>query len=249
MPVHDWTLVDAGTFHAFHAAWLTHLSEALNGGLLPSGYYALPEQHTGPFLIDVLTLQAPRPDSPAPADGEGGLAVAEAPPKVRHKLSLTAAYRGLRRTLTIRHVSRHQIIAFLEIVSPANKDRAAHVTEFADKAETALRHGIHVLLVDLFRPGLHDPHGMHGAIWERFDDEPYLIPPDEPLTLASYVADPQPQAYLEHLEVGAQLIEMPLFLNPDRYINVPLEATYLAAYQGMPAFWRDVLEGGGRSPG
>ena len=36
---------------------------------------------------------------------------------------------------------------------------------------------------------------------------------------------------------------MPLFLRPDRYVNVPLEPTYQAAYQGMPAFWRDVLEG------
>jgi hypothetical protein len=33
MAVHDWTRVDAGTFHAFHTAWITHLSEALNGGL------------------------------------------------------------------------------------------------------------------------------------------------------------------------------------------------------------------------
>ena len=39
------------------------------------------------------------------------------------------------------------------------------------------------------------------------------------------------------------LIDMPLFLDPDRYIYVPLEATYLAAYRGMPAFWREVLEG------
>ncbi|MFI5378991.1 MAG: hypothetical protein ACHRHE_06830 [Tepidisphaerales bacterium] len=35
---------------------------------------------------------------------------------------------------------------------------------------------------------------------------------------------------------------MPLFLRPDRYINVPLESTYREAYAGMPAFWRDVLE-------
>jgi hypothetical protein len=49
--------------------------------------------------------------------------------------------------------------------------------------------------------------------------------------------------YLEHLAVGGVLPEMPLFLRPDRYVNVPLEATYQAAYGGMPAFWRDVLEG------
>jgi len=37
---------------------------------------------------------------------------------------------------------------------------------------------------------------------------------------------------------------MPLFLAPDRYVDVPLEATYQAAHSGMPAFWRNVLEGG-----
>ena len=37
--------------------------------------------------------------------------------------------------------------------------------------------------------------------------------------------------------------KVPLFLHPDRYVNVPLEATYNAAYRGVPAFWRDVLEG------
>ncbi len=101
----------------------------------------------------------------------------------------------------------------------------------------------YVLLVDLFPPGRHDPQGMHVAIWERFDDEPYLLPPDEDLTLASYVAGPRPEAYLEHLAVGSSLPEMPLFLNPDRYVNVPLDSTYSAAYRGLPAFWRDVLEG------
>lgn len=245
MPVHDWTPVDAGTFHAFHTALITHLSEALNDGLLPAGYYALPEQHGGRLIADVLTLQVP-PAAPPPA-GEGGVAVAETPPRVNRKLSLSPAARGSQRTLAIRHVSGHRIVALVEITSPANKDRAAHVAQFADKAEMAFWHGINLLLVDLFPPGPHDPQGMRGAIWERFDDEPYVLPPNEPLTLGSYVAGPSPVVYLEHLAVGSPLVEMPLFLNPDRYINVPLEPTYLAAYRGMPAFWRGVLEG--RQPG
>jgi hypothetical protein len=130
----------------------------------------------------------------------------------------------------------------VEIVSPANKDRAAHVAEFADKAEAALRQGIHLLLADLFPPGPYDPRGMDAEIWRRFDEEPYQLPSNEPLTLASYVADPTPVAYLEHFAVGSPLVEMPLFLNPDRYINVPLESTYTDAYRGLPAFWRGVLE-------
>jgi hypothetical protein len=43
---------------------------------------------------------------------------------------------------------------------------------------------------------------------------------------------------------GMLLAEMPLFLRPDRYVNVPLKATYREAYEGMPAFWRGVLEEG-----
>ena len=29
MPVHDWSRVDAGIFHDFHASWITHLMEAV----------------------------------------------------------------------------------------------------------------------------------------------------------------------------------------------------------------------------
>jgi hypothetical protein len=59
MPIHDWTRVEAGTFHAFHTSWLTHLMEALNSGLLPPGYYALSEQVATRMQTDVLTLRGP----------------------------------------------------------------------------------------------------------------------------------------------------------------------------------------------
>ncbi len=243
MPVHDWRRVDAGTFHAFHTGWITHLSEALNAGLLPRGYYAMPEQHGGRLIADVLTLQTPSPSDPPPMPEEGGVAVADAPPQVRLRLTPTSAGRATRRTLTIRHVSGHRVIALIEIVSPANKDRAAHVAELVDKAEAALCHGVHLLLVDLLLPGPHDPQGLHAAIWARFDDEPYLPPASEPLTLAAYAAGPAPEAYVEHLPIGAPLAEMPLFLTPDRYVNTPLDQTYTLAFRGMPAVWRDVLNG------
>lgn len=51
----------------------------------------------------------------------------------------------------------------------------------------------------------------------------------------------------QQVAAGAPLPEMPLFPRSDRYIGVPLEATYQAAYHGMPEFWREVLEG--RRPG
>ncbi len=57
MPIHDWTKVEAGIFHAFHHGWISELSNALNGGLLPPDYYALPEQVAAGFGPDVLALQ------------------------------------------------------------------------------------------------------------------------------------------------------------------------------------------------
>ena len=35
---------------------------------------------------------------------------------------------------------------------------------------------------------------------------------------------------------------MPLFLTPDIYVPIPLEATYGSAWEGFPSFWREVLE-------
>ena len=63
MPVHDWNRVTAGTFHDFHLAWIAELRRALNGGLLPRGYYALAEQVAGDIIPDVLMLQRSQDDS------------------------------------------------------------------------------------------------------------------------------------------------------------------------------------------
>lgn len=247
MPVQDWTKVEAGVFHAFHTAWTTGIQAALNSGLLPAGYYALAEQHAGPYVTDVLALHAsPEPIEPLPPlpPATGGIAVAEAPPKVRRTQTVGPAVMQRRRTLAVRHVSGHRLIALIEIVSPSNKDRIEHLEEFAAMAVTALERGVHLLLVDLFPPGPHDSYGIHGIVRQRLQrsEEPYDLPADAPLTLAAYAAGPQVDIYLEHIAVGDRLPAMPLFLRPDRYVNVPLEPTQQAAYAGMPAFWREVLE-------
>lgn len=256
MVVHDWTLVEAGIFHAFHVAWIGHLQTAMNEGLLPPDYYALAEQHATPsakqaarVVADMLTLHGPGADDLPPLPPvSGGLAVAEAPPKVRHHATLNPSPRTMRRTLALRHVSGHRLVAVIEIVSPSNKDRPEHVEELASKIAALLEAGIHVLLVDLFPPGLHDPQRMHGAIgtWTADHGLQDELPSDAPLTLASYRANGFIDAYVETLAVGQGLPDMPLFFHPERYVNVPLAPTYDTAFRGMPAFWRRVLEGGAR---
>lgn len=60
MPVHDWTRVDAGLFHAFHQSWTIALCNSLNAGVLPAGYFALPEQVISGPIPDVLARKANR---------------------------------------------------------------------------------------------------------------------------------------------------------------------------------------------
>lgn len=256
MPTHDWTRVEAGIFHDFHSAWITHLKEALNSGVLPDSYYALAEQQVGKRIADVLTLSEAPPARPAGVPRPAGLrAVLDAPPRVRRHRTIEPSTR--RRTLALRHLSDHHLVAILEIVSPANKDRRESVESFAGKIEAILRHGCHALVIDLFAPGIHDPLGMPGAIGAalyrdgEIDSEEWEadcgVSADEPLTLAAYEAGPTIEEYREDLALGSPLPEMPLFLDRGYFVNVPLEPTYQAAFRGLPAYWREVLEGGCRA--
>jgi hypothetical protein len=171
------------------------------------------------------------------------LAVATAPPRVRFldEAQMTD-YALKRRTIIIRHASGDRIVALLAIVSPGNKAARTPLRSFVEKAVEALYRGYHLLIVDLFPPGRRDPQGIHAAIWSEISDTVFELSPDEPLTLAAYSAGPTKRAYVEPTAVGHPLIDMPLFLEPEIYVNVPLEATYQAAYRGVPRRWRAVLE-------
>ncbi len=243
MPVHDWTRVSAGTFHDFHHAWITELRNALNGGLLPPEYYAQAEQVTGDFGPDVLTLLASRPDdSPTTARPDGALAVATAPPRVYQVFRSEAQiYSEKGNALVLRHSSDDRIIALIEIVSHGNKAGRKAFESFIEKAVTALAGGIHLLVIDLHPPTRRVPQGIHGAIWDELTGEPYTSPRDKQLTLVSYTGKVPNTAYVEPVEVGRALPDMPLFLDPEHYIPVPLESTYQAAWRGVPWRWREVL--------
>src|ERR1700677_4690512 len=119
MPIHDWTRVTAGIWHAFHVSWIAEIQLSLNDGILPPDYYALAEQITGPLGPDVLTLQLPQisPNgSVASSSGIGGVAVSAPPPPMRVKAEFDMDdYVVKRRTIVIRHTSGDRIIALVEI--------------------------------------------------------------------------------------------------------------------------------------
>jgi hypothetical protein len=103
--------------------------------------------------------------------------------------------------------------------------------------------GIHVLVIDVLPPSRCDPERVHGAIWTACGNAPSQLPAAQPLTLASYTGGASHVAYVEAVAGGDVLPDMPLFLLPDWYVNVPLERTYEQTWRGLPAVWREALTG------
>jgi hypothetical protein len=245
MPMHDWTKVEAGIFHAFHHEWISEISRTLNRQLLPDTYYALPEQVAAGFGPDVLTLQGRAGDEPdRSGDGKtGGAATAlRNRPQSRFTAETdTAFYRRKKSSIVVRHVSGDRMVAMIEIVSPGNKSNRHAFQAFVDKVCELLEHRIHLLIVDPFPPGPRDPNGIHEAIWAQVQDDAFQLTTDQPLTMVAYECDLTTRAYIEPVAVGQPLPDMPLFLEPDGCVMVPLEATYEAAFAAMPSRWRAVL--------
>ena len=224
MPVHDWAHVDANVFHHFHQRWTVAICDALNAGLLPSGYSALVEQHAGGLVPDVLALERRFPPS-RPAEPVGGVVTAT-PPKTSLVKKAKAVLAARANRIVIRH-RLGEIVCVLEIVSPGNKSGRAALRAFVDKTIEFLRQGVHLLVIDILPPTARDPGGMHKAIWDEIEEEPFELPPGKPLTLAAYVAGDvltgrEMTAYVELVGVGTpcpicQRIWTPAVMCPCRW--------------------------------
>jgi hypothetical protein len=244
MPVHDWTRVSDGTFHDFHYSWVLEIKRSLMRGLLPKGYYVMAEQIGGDIgAPDVLTLQTadaePEPSSPLP----GTATLTESPPVVQARATIPRdAYARMQRSLLIRHTSNDRIVAMIEVLSAGNKASRHAIRSFLDKAIAALDGGIHLLLVDVHPTGPRDPNGVHGAMMEEIGTEPYVLARADSRTAAAYIGGSVVKAFVDHFAVGAAIPSMPLFLTQENYIQVPLEGTYMAAWNDVPPQYQRNLQ-------
>jgi hypothetical protein len=84
MPIHNWTRVDAGTYHDFHQGWTIEICRTLNRGVLPDGYFAMADQRVSGPEPDVVALRL------RGSELKGGLAVTETPPRIKPAASAEA---------------------------------------------------------------------------------------------------------------------------------------------------------------
>lgn len=244
MPIHDWSGVKDAAFHDFHQTWLGRIKGRLNRGLLPEGYFAHMERNLGRFVSDVLTLSVPqspavaRNGSSSPSDSGGGVAVTVRPPKAVARRSATPTQRS---TVVARDTEEGRMVALIELASAANKDRPESVTAYVGKARAALNAGVHVVHLDILPPTKFTPVGLGRALWAAVEGEDYPFTPDKPLTADALQAGRVVELFSNPLAVGDELPDVPLFLTPDLYVDLPLAAAYAEAFEESAPHDRQLL--------
>jgi hypothetical protein len=204
--------------------------------------FAMAEQIIGGPEPDVVTLQ--QSDIIFSANGGSAATITEAPPLPKTQFVIPVEverYAAKANRVVVRH-TLGKVVAVVELVSPGNKDSRHALRSFVEKTVDLLYNDINLLVIDPFPPGPRDPQGIHKAIWDELADEPFELPNDRKLTLAAYQAAPVKTAYVEPFAAGKPIPDMPLFLHNNFYINVPLEATYMDTWTGLPQLLRELVQ-------
>src|SRR5262249_11174877 len=134
-------------WESFHTNWAGAIADALNEDLLPEGYFAEEQAHLGPRVeIDVSTF-----DSEQSADGAADRATPPLPARVwtppAPAMVLAGAFPDSFEVLVFETEVGARLVAAIELISPANKDRAAHRRAFAIKCASYLARGISLIVV------------------------------------------------------------------------------------------------------
>jgi hypothetical protein len=216
------------SWESLHAGWTTHLAERLNEHWLPADFLATERTHAGHVEIDVATFE--RPEAPARAGSNGSptttLPRTWAPPAARCTAPLVFPD-----TFEVRITTSGgwDLVAAIELVRPANKDRPEERRAFAAKCAGYLHHGASVVLIDIItsrRANLHNEvMGLLGLA------EVAALPEDAHLYAAAYrpvlrEGRPEVDVWTERCAIGAPLPDMPLRLTGDLFVPVEFEATY-----------------------
>jgi hypothetical protein len=223
------------SWEGFHGMWPSAIVRHLRTRL-PAGFIAEPSVHRGAQIeVDIATFV--RDDAPvfdsfngfdSGDDGGGGVATAvwaPARPSLAVETELPDFDEYGVRVYDVRR--GRTLVAAIEIVSPANKDRPEHRNVFVAKCAALLQKGVAVSIVDLVTvreanlyaelltlighadPTLGDtPLYAAACRWTRRDKRTLL------------------EAWSHALVLGQPLPTLPLWLGRDRVVPLDLEASY-----------------------
>ncbi len=233
MPLRDhfrppiWT---KSSWEGFHGMWPATLVQRLVKHL-PEEFTAEPRVHLGAmFEIDVCAYENDEPKRPFVSDDSGGVATAvwTAPaPTATAELELADQYEY--EVLVYDQSRGRQLVAAVEIVSPANKDRPENRRAFVSKCAALLQKRVCVSIVDLVTTR---HFNLYAELMELAGQPDPAFELTTPNTYAvtcrgrKVAGRSRFEVWAYPLVIGKTLPTLPLWLSDDLCVPLELELSY-----------------------
>ena len=220
-------LRDYRHWQGFHSAWATTLAADLNRRL-PATHHAEPHVHFG-VEIDVAAMEKPELILGDVA-GQADAAVVEAavrwdPPAPTATVALPVVT-DIVEVRVLNPTGEAVLAGALELVSPANKDRAEHREAFVEKCLGYLREGVGLIVVDIVTERLAN---LHDQLMGRLGGRAGMV--GSGLYAVAYHpvrrgTESTVDLWAHALGLGSALPTLPLWLRGGLSVPVDLDATY-----------------------
>jgi hypothetical protein len=216
-------------WEGIHSTWASTIATQLNQNQLPAEYFAMPLVTLGGGVqVDVGTFQTgEQPES----TNRGVVTQIWAPPQPPLSAVVDFVSLDVYEVRVMQQMGGPKLRSAIELVSPANKDRASHRRAFAIKCAGYLQQGVAVIIVDVVTERAAN---LHAALADILDlARPLAWCSTSQLYAIAYhptqVADAQRlEVWPEALAIGAALPTMPLWLSESLCLPLALEESYQA---------------------
>lgn len=220
------------SWEGFHGFWPAAMVQVL-ANQLPKGYVAEPRVHLGSFYeIDVTTYEHGGADEsgPRPGTSNGGVAVApSAPPAPTFAVDADIPEQYEYEVLIYDAERDRTLVAAIEIVSPANKDRPESRQLFVAKCAALMRKGVCVSIVDLVTVRHNNLYvdllTLIGCMDPAFASNPS---PTYAVTCRRHMVNRKSrvETWSHCLTIGQPLPSLPIWLDETRSVTLDLETSY-----------------------
>jgi hypothetical protein len=204
---------------------------------LPPGFIAAPNVQLGPYFdIDIAAFE--RVLDPTEATDSGGRTAVLAPPKPTWAVDTDLPEDDIFEVEIYQVQEERLLVAVIEIVSPANKDRPDKRRAFAGKCGALLRQGVAVSIVDLVTIRQANLYAEMMAFIGHKD--PHLGPEPPTIYVSSTRWTPNPEGTRARLEswfspmtIGQPLPALPIWLGETHSLEFNLDRSYEQACEDL----------------
>ncbi len=212
-----------------HAAWTAFIANQLNTSILPPEFVAIPQvRHGSSVEVDVGTFHKQTVKL-------GGVSEAVlTAPEPTWQLPIELDSLDLFEVRVVARDDIRNLVAAIELISPANKDREANRQSFAGKCVGYLRQGVSVIVIDVVTSRLANLHLELTEMLELNGSAPL----DSPLYAVAYRTNDEGgtcrlQIWAHTLSVGQRLPSLPLWITREVAVTLDLEAGYSDACRSL----------------